>query len=85
MSEDIELHRKIMGTGLLPEDEKRTDHARDIYLSLLASLGCRNRSSSIDFDKIEKATRQLSETYDASCWKEAGGLMVPLTRDLPDN
>lgn len=36
----------------------------------------------IDFDKIEKATRQLSETYDAVLLEGAGGLMVPLTRDL---
>ena len=37
---------------------------------------------SIDFDKIERATQTLSERYDAVLLEGAGGLMVPLTREL---
>ena len=36
----------------------------------------------IDFDKIERATQTLSGRYDAVLLEGAGGLMVPLTRDL---
>ena len=36
----------------------------------------------IDFDKIERATQTLSERYDAVLLEGAGGLMVPLTREL---
>ena len=36
----------------------------------------------IDFNKIERATEALSEKYDAVLLEGAGGLMVPLTRDL---
>ena len=36
----------------------------------------------IDFEKIESATRILSERYDAVLLEGAGGLMVPLTGSL---
>ena len=36
----------------------------------------------IDFDRIEQATLQLCRHYDAVLLEGAGGLMVPLTRDM---
>ena len=39
ISEDIEVHRQIMGTGLV-----EADHAGNLYLPLFAPSGCGNRS-----------------------------------------
>ena len=36
----------------------------------------------IDFDKIEQASQVLLQSYDRVLLEGAGGLMVPLTRDL---
>lgn len=36
----------------------------------------------IDFDKIKRATEELSERYDSVLLEGAGGLMVPLTTEL---
>lgn len=36
----------------------------------------------IDFDKIERATEELSRRYDVVLLEGAGGLMVPLTDEL---
>lgn len=82
MSEDIELHRKIMGTGLLPEDVSGLTMPEIFTYPCSPHLAAEIDHRPIDFDKIEKATRQLSETYDAVLLEGAGGLMVPLTRDL---
>ena len=65
MSEDIELHRKIMGTGLLPEDESGLTMPEIFTYPCSPHLAAEIDHRPIDFDKIEKATRQLSETYDA--------------------
>lgn len=35
-SEDIDLHRRIMGTGYLPEDKEVAHHARNILLPLFS-------------------------------------------------
>ena len=67
LSEDVELHRRIMGTGMLAED-----------LHLAAEIDGRP----LDLDKIEAATNTLAAKYDAVLLEGAGGLMVPLTREL---
>lgn len=80
MSEDIELHRKII-TGLLPEDESGLTMPEIFTYPCSPHLAAEIDHRPIDFDKIEKATRQLSETYDAVLLEGAGGLMVTY-RDL---
>ena len=71
-----------MGTGLLPEDESGLTMPEIFTYPCSPHLAAEIDHRPIDFDKIEKATRQLSETYDAVLLEGAGGLMVPLTRDL---
>lgn len=82
LSEDIELHRRIMGTGLLPEDTERLTMPEIFSYPCSPHLAAEIDKRPVDFDKIERATRRLSETYDAVLLEGAGGLMVPLTRDL---
>ena len=67
-SEDIDLHRQIM-----PE-----------IFSYPASphLASQLDNRPIDFDKIKRATEELSERYDSVLLEGAGGLMVPLTTEL---
>jgi dethiobiotin synthetase len=78
ISEDIEIHRKIMGTGLLPEDIDRT--TCPIILSYPASphLAARIDNVSIDLKKIENATNTLRQKYDVTLIEGSGGIMTPL-------
>lgn len=82
LSEDIELHRKLMGTGLLPEDKEGLTMPEIFTYPCSPHLVAEIDKRTIDFNKIERATEALSEKYDAVLLEGAGGLMVPLTRDL---
>lgn len=82
MSEDIALHRRIMGCGLLPEDEQRLTMPEVFSYPCSPHLASEIDGREIDFARIESATDTLSERYDAVLLEGAGGLMVPLTRSL---
>ena len=81
-SEDIELHRRLMGTGYLPEDEQGLTKPEIFTYPASPQLAARLDNRAIDFDRIRRATCELSERYDAVLVEGAGGLMVPLTDDL---
>lgn len=80
ISEDIELHRKIMGTGLLEEDTNGLTMPEIFTYPCSPHLAAEIDNRDIDFNKIEKTTEALCEKYDAVLLEGAGGLMVPLTR-----
>lgn len=82
MSEDIELHRRIMGCGLLPEDREKLTMPEIYSYPCSPHLAAEIDSRPIDFAAIRKATEVLSERFDAVLLEGAGGLMVPLTRSL---
>ena len=63
-SEDIELHRKIMGCGMLPEDRQRLTMPEIFSYPCSPHLAAEIDGREIDFEKIESATRILSERYD---------------------
>lgn len=78
VSEDIVLHRHIMGIGLLPEDlDFMTAPVRFSYPAS-PDLAARIDGRPIDFEAIERSTRELSANYDVVLIEGAGGLMVPL-------
>jgi dethiobiotin synthetase len=81
ISEDIEIHRKIMGTGLLPEDIDGT--TCPIILSYPASphLAAQIDNVRINLDEIKKSTAVLQEKYDLTLIEGAGGIMTPLTEN----
>lgn len=81
LSEDIELHRRIMGCGLLPEDQEFLTMPEIFTYPCSPHLAAEIDKRAIDFQKIEKATQKLSDRYDAVLLEGAGGLMVPLTRN----
>ena len=82
MSEDIELHRRIMGCGLLPEDREGLTMPEIFSYPCSPHLAAEIDGRQIDFWKIQKATEELAGRYDAVLLEGAGGLMVPLTRKL---
>ena len=82
ISEDIEIHRKIAGTGFLPEDESRLTMPEIYSYPCSPHLAAEIDGRPINFSKIEKAAEILAGQYDRVLQEGAGGLMVPLTRDL---
>ena len=81
-SEDIDLHRRIMGTGYLPEDHEGLTMPEIFSYPCSPHLAARIDKRAIDFDKIERATKELARRYDVVLVEGAGGLMVPLTDDF---
>ncbi|MDR1594009.1 MAG: dethiobiotin synthase [Prevotellaceae bacterium] len=81
ISEDIITHRKIMGTGLLPEDLDGT--TCPIVLSYPASphLAAQIDKSHINLKKIQKTTATLRKKYDITLIEGAGGIMTPLAEN----
>ena len=78
-SEDIDVHRRIMG---IPMQDVDLDHttAPEIFSypcspQLAASIDGRD----IDLEKIDRAADRLDSLYDVTLIEGAGGLMVPLT------
>lgn len=82
ISEDIEVHRQIMGTGLVEADRERLTMPEIFTYPCSPHLAAEIDHRAIDFDKIERASQALLQSYDRILLEGAGGLMVPLTRDL---
>lgn len=81
-SEDIDLHRKIMGIGPLPEDTDHTTAPVIFSYPASAQLAARMDGREINLDVIDRATATLLERYDAVLIEGAGGLMVPITDEF---
>lgn len=80
-SEDIDLHRRLTGTGYLPEDREGLTMPEIFSYPCSPHLAARIDHRPIDFAKIERATLELARRYDTVLVEGAGGLMVPLTED----
>ena len=82
VSEDIQQHREIMGTGWLPEDESKLTMPEIFTYPASPHLATKLDGRDIDFAKIEAATQQLAEKFEVVLLEGAGGLMVPLTTEM---
>lgn len=82
VSEDIQQHREIMGTGWLPEDKSKLTMPEIFSYPASPHLATKLDGRDIDFAKIEAATQQLAEKFEVVLLEGAGGLMVPLTTEL---
>ncbi len=78
-SEDIELHRRLMGIDPLPDDLDLTTAPVIFHYPASAQLAAAMDNATIDLDVIDDATRRLSQRYDTVLIEGAGGLMVPIT------
>ena len=80
-SEDIDLHRQIMGIPFTKEDQEGLTMPEIFSYPASPHLASQLDNRPIDFDKIKRATEELSERYD-SVLLEGAGRMVPLTTEL---
>jgi dethiobiotin synthetase len=78
LSEDIETHRRIMGTGLLPEDLDNTTCPLRFSYPASPDLAARIDNRTIDLSICDESTDKLLERYDTVLIEGAGGLMVPI-------
>lgn len=82
ISDDIEVHRRIMGTGMLPVDLDHTTAPIIFHYPASAQLAARLDGRDIDLDAIDRATARLLSLYDTVLIEGAGGLAVPVTDDF---
>lgn len=80
-SEDIEVHRKIMGVEL-PEDKDLTTAPIIFSYPASAQLAARLDNRDIDLAKVDEAVEKLKANYDVVLIEGAGGLMVPITDEF---
>lgn len=78
-SEDIDIHRRIMGTGMLMPDIDHTTAPVIFSYPASAQLAASIDGKEIDLGVIDRATESLAANYDVVLIEGAGGLMVPIT------
>lgn len=77
-SEDIEVHRRIMGITMTSEDEEMLTAPEIFSYPCSPDLASRIDGREIDFVKIKEAADILDSRYDIVLIEGAGGIMVPL-------
>lgn len=81
-SEDIDVHRALMGCGYLPVDEQRLTAPVIFSYPASVQLAAAIDGREIDLSEIDRAVEKLSKLYDTILIEGAGGLMVPITDDF---
>ncbi|MDE6628965.1 MAG: dethiobiotin synthase [Muribaculaceae bacterium] len=81
-SEDIQVHRRLMGCGMLPEDMDHTTAPVIFSYPCSPQLAARIDGRDIPLDLIDAASDALARRYDIVLVEGAGGLMVPVTDDF---
>ena len=82
VSEDIEAHRQIQGLPFTDEDTQGLTCPYIFTYPCSPHMAAAKDGRRIDLDTITQSTRRLRETYEYVLLEGAGGLMVPLTREL---
>ncbi len=80
--EDILLHRRLMESGWLEEDQLKLTCPYSFSFPASPHLAARLEDTVIVPDLITGATRQLAGSFDWVIVEGAGGLLVPLTDEL---
>jgi dethiobiotin synthetase len=80
--EDILLHRKFMGTGWLAPDEQGLTCSYCFPLPASPHLAAECAGTEVDPARLDSATDTLAGQVDQLIIEAAGGLLVPLTRQL---
>lgn len=81
-SDDILLHRRLMGCGLFDEDRDGTTMPALYAYPASPHLAAKLEGRALDLDAIAAATARLRARHDTVLVEGAGGLMVPLTTEL---
>ncbi len=78
ISEDIVVHRQMMGIGLQDVDRQGLTCPYIFPEPCSPHLAAKLAGAEIDCDKISRATAELAEAYDYVILEGVGGLLVPL-------
>lgn len=78
-SEDIEMHRHLMGIPMQPEDLDGTTCPLIFTYPSSPQLAARMDGREIDLSLVDLSSRKLLGAYDTVLLEGAGGLFVPLT------
>lgn len=84
-SEDIELHRRLMGIPMQPVDLDRTTCPIIYKFPASPHLSAALEGTTVDTAVITAATERLRKQYDIVLIEGAGGLMVPLRPFDPEH
>lgn len=79
-SEDIDIHRKLTGSGKLPVDIQHLTAPEIFTYPASPDLAARIDGRELDLNKITSATETLEKQFGNVLIEGAGGLMVPLKR-----
>lgn len=81
-SEDIDIHRKVMGIGMQPVDIDHTTAPVIFSYPCSPQLAARIDNREIDLSLIDRCADKLDNQHDVTLIEGAGGLMVPLTDEF---
>ncbi len=82
VSEDIILHRKIMGIDLQEDDKRGLTCPYLFKFPASPHLAARIEKSEIDLNRIKRSTEELSKKYEYVLIEGAGGFHVPLKKNF---
>lgn len=82
ISEDVALHRRLMGAQLLPEDKAGTTCPYVFNYPASPALSASLEGVSIETGRIDGAVSALAKTCDMVLLEGVGGWMVPLSKTL---
>lgn len=81
-SEDIEVHRHLMGTGMMDVDLDHTTAPLIYSHPCSPQLAAKLDNRDIPLDVIDNSSERLAGMFDVVLLEGAGGLMVPITDDM---
>lgn len=81
-SEDLDLHRAMMGVPPFPEDKEKLTAPQIFHFPASPHLAALLEKKQVDLNAIRHAVAEVSKRYDVVLLEGAGGLAVPLTEDL---
>ena len=81
-SEDIEVHRKIMGLPMLPEDKNGETCPYLFKFPASPHLAAEMECVRIDEDAIHQAIKNIEMQYKDVLVEGVGGLMVPINKEV---
>lgn len=81
-SDDILLHRKLMGTPLTKHDEQGVTCPYLFPLPASPQLAAKQAKKTIKAEVLDQATKVLQNEYEWLLVEGAGGLLVPLSNEL---
>lgn len=81
-SEDVDIHRAIMGIGQLPEDKAGLTAPQTFDFPASPHLAAALEKRIVDTGTITRCVSEVSSHYDITLVEGAGGLAVPLTESL---